>query len=99
MKLAPTPDEPGYHGRIQMGGEVYRFDGRLIKSALKVGDSLSVPTLFGRVLAEVTDITDDRATAMSGDMICWLTFAGDDRRCWTCGATGDSKALAKIAIL
>lgn len=97
-----TPDPtPGYHGRLQMGGEVYRFTpdghdtGRPIKDALKLGEQLSVPTLFGRAKAKVTEMRDDRATAMSGDLICWLRFGADDRACWTCTTTGDAKALVK----
>ncbi len=85
----------------RMGGVVYHLCKgdtwleRPIKVPLTVGEWVVVPTLFGTVKAQVTEARGKHATAMSGGMICWLTFGEDDRGCWTCGATGDAKALTK----
>ncbi len=89
----------GYIGRL--GGVVYHLCKgddwleRPIKAPLTVGEWVVVPTLFGTVKAQVTRCDAKHATAMSGGMICWLTFGEDDRGCWTCGVTGDAKALVK----
>ncbi len=94
----PT-EEIGYVTRI--GGTVHHLCkgdvwlDRPIKAPLTVGEWLVVPTLFGTVKAQVTEGGDKHATAMSGGMLCWLTFGEDDRGCWTCGATGDAEALTK----
>lgn len=94
-------DTIGFHARIVSGGEVYRIrDGKPtvspIKGALYLGDELSVPTLFGRCIATVTECGDDKATAESGDTLCWLAFGEDDRRCWTCAVSGSKRALTSV---
>ncbi len=83
----------------RMGGVVYQllkgcvWAERPIKTPLTVGEWLMVPTLFGMVKARVKECDDTSAVAMSGDMICWLSFGADDRGCWTCASTGDAKAI------
>ena len=96
-------DKLKFSACVRMGGEVYRWrrgapTQRPIRGRLKLGEWLSVPTLFGRVKAKVTKTDKYHAQAESDGLLCWLTFAEDDRRCWTCASAGpvNMKVAVKI---
>ncbi len=100
--MSDTPkDILGFHARVLDGGEVWPYRGgkvvkRPIKGPLKLGQRVCVPSLFGYADAKVTDCGDGRATATSGQTSFPLSFAADDRGCWTCSTALDMRALASI---
>lgn len=95
-------DTVGFYGRVRMGGEVWRLDAEgaplrePIKDALRMGEKVVCPSLFGHEIAEVTECRDGEARAESKGLIYPLRFAEDDRGCWTCEVSLSKRAVVGL---
>ena len=65
--------------------------------AMKVGDEIAVPTMFGwgRATVQCIDVKEKQGRATSEKYLYPLEFARDERGCWTCGGSINMAATMK----